>query len=118
MTIGYVVVGDREVDALPAAFAVDVIWPGRPSRLGIAAVWIQTAARAARRGRASLFFLFNDRNARLSRLIVPPLQRIPQRLLPQRLPVFVHAGKGSDGKALPPIDWSTGYFLGRDFDIF
>jgi len=117
-TIGYVVVGDRDVDTLPTAFAVDVICPGRPSRLGIAAVWIQVAARAVRRGRTSLFFLFNDRNARLSRFVILPLLRIPQRFLPQRLPVFVHERKGSDRGASPPIDWSTGYFLGRDFDIF
>lgn len=115
---GYVVTSDREFNALHATFVVDIVFPGAPSTAAIAALWLQLGVAAARRGRAAMFLLHNRANPRLKRLASGVMVSFPRARLPQRIPVFVRPSKAADPTRFDVTDWSSGYYLLADFDMF
>lgn len=116
--IGYIVTSDRDFDGIKACFVVDVVLPGRPSRLTLWSAWIQAAALAAGRGQHAVFFLYNRANPRLDRLASLPLVKISRTRLPQQVPIFIRPSKRSDSTIFDGVDWSSGYFVLSDFDMF
>lgn len=117
-SIGYIVTSDRDLEGINACFVVDIVFPGRPSRLTLWSVWLQMAALAAGRGRHAVFFLYNRLNPRLARLALLPMVNISRDRLPQKVPVFVRPSKNADPKIFDGLDWSCGYFVLSDFDMF
>jgi hypothetical protein len=116
--IGYVVTSDRDIADVRGCFVIDAVLPGRPSPLIVAALWLQVAAAAARRGRHAVFFLHNRANPRLARLARLPMITVPRTRLPQRVPVFVRPARDADPGLLAGVDLSAGYFVLSDFDMF
>ncbi len=116
--IGYVVTSDRDIDDVRGCFVIDVVLPGRPSAVTVAALWLQVAASAARRGRHAVFFFHNRANPRLARLARLPMITVPRTRLPQRVPVFVRPARDADPGLLAGVDLSAGYFVLSDFDMF
>jgi hypothetical protein len=112
-TVGYVVTTDRTVENIRSCFVVDIVWPGRPSKFMISAVWFELVRRAARRNVESLFFFGNLKNERITRLMTLPFVKIPRRYLPQRVPVFIRTALPVDERVL-----ADGYYLLTDFDLF
>lgn len=116
--IGYVVTSDRDIDDIRGCFVVDLVLPGRPSALTVAAVWLQVAAGAARRGRHAVFFFHNRANPRLARLARLPMITVARSRLPQRVPVFVRPARDADPGLLADVDLAAGYFVLTEFDMF
>ena len=116
--VGYVVVTDREVDAVRGRFVLDLVFPGSPSWLARWSMWLQLAADGARSGSHALVFFYNRANPRLARLASLPLVTVGRERLPQRVPVFVRPAPGAAASRLEAVDWSRGYFLMSDFDLF
>jgi hypothetical protein len=116
--IGYILTSDRDVNGIKACFVVDVVMTGRPSRLVLWSAWLQLAALAARRERHAVFFLYNRSNPTLERLASLPFVKIPRRRLPQQVPIFVRKPKTLEPTILDDVDWSMGYFVLSDFDMF
>lgn len=116
--IGYLLTSDRDLNGIKACFVVDAVLLGRPSRLTLWSTWFQIAALAASRGRHAVFFFFNRANPRLARLASLPMVQISRGRLPQQLPVFVRPSKNADAKLFDGVDWSCGYFVLSDFDMF
>ncbi len=116
--IGYIVTSDRDVNGLKASFVVDMVMPGRPSRLVLWSAWLQVAALASGRGRHAVFFLYNRLNPSLERLASLPMVKISRGRLPQQVPIFVRPSKTAEPTILDGVDWSSGYFVLSDFDMF
>jgi hypothetical protein len=70
------------------------------------------------RGRHAVFLLHNRANPRLARLASGPMVKFPRSRLPQRIPVFVRPSKQAAPDRFDGVDWSTGYYLLCDFDMF
>lgn len=116
--IGYLITSDRDVEALRACFVIDLVLPGKPSRLVRWSLWLQAAALAASRGRHAVFFLHNRSNTALAHLGSLPMVRIPRARLPQRMPVFIRPSKDVDPSIFEGVDFSCGYYVLSDFDMF
>jgi hypothetical protein len=115
---GYVVFSDRDIDGFRGRFVVDIVLPGRPARRMRAALWLQMLGDAARSDRDALVVFYNRANPQLSALVGFPLLTVSRTRLPQRIPVFVRPSVGSDIAGLEEVDWSSGYFVLADFDMF
>lgn len=116
--LGYVVVTDRDIKGLRGRFVVDLVFPKSPSRIVRWAAWLQLAQAAAREGRYALFFFYNRANPRLARLAGFPWVTVQRERLPQRVPIFVRPTDCAESSALNGVDWSSGYFVLSDFDLF
>jgi hypothetical protein len=117
-TLGYVVTTDRDIDGVRGRFVVDLVMPGSPSRLTIVLMWLRLAGIAAGQRRHALFFFYNRKNPRLARLAGLPLVTVSRDRLPQRVPVFVRPSRSAEQTAFDGVDWSAGYFVLSDFDMF
>ena len=117
-SLGYILTSDREINGIKACFVIDIVVPGRPSRLVLWSVWMQVAAMAAERERHAVFFLYNRANPRLKRLASLPMVKVSRERLPQQIPIFVRPSKSSDPAVFDNVAWSSGYFVLSDFDMF
>jgi hypothetical protein len=117
-SIGYIVTSDRDLKGIKACFVIDVIIPGKPSRLTLSLIWFQVLAHAAKREQQAVFFFYNRLNRRLARIASLPMVSIPRRLLPQRVPIFVRTSKNTESTFFDGVNWSSGYFVMSDFDMF
>jgi len=117
-TIGYVVTSDRDLNGIKACFVIDVVLPGAPSRLTLCLMWLQIMALAAKRGREAIFLFYNRSNLRLARIASLPMLNVPRRFLPQQVPVFVRPSNNVDSAIFNGVNWSSGYFVMSDFDMF
>lgn len=116
--VGSVVTTDRQVNGLRGRFVVDVVWPGRPPRRAIRAMWAQVGAEGAADEIDAVFFLANRANPRLARLTAWPMVAVGRDRLPQRVPVFVRLSSDPDGNEVSETDWSSAYLVLGDFDMF
>ena len=116
--LGYVVWSDRFIDEMEGRFIVDVVLPGRHSRWTIFNIWLKVASRALKDGSQALFFFYNKLNPSLKKLASFPFIKVKRERLPQRIPIFIQIPDSENSKIGSDIDWSLGYFVLSDFDIF
>jgi hypothetical protein len=117
-SLGYILTSDREINGIKACFVIDIVLPGRPSRLVLWSLWMQVAALAAGRKRHAVVFLYNRSNPRLKRLASLPMVKVSRERLPQQVPIFVRPSQSSDPAVFNNVAWSSGYFVLSDFDMF
>jgi hypothetical protein len=118
--VGYTVVSDRDLNGIRGRFVVDLVYPGSPSRIAVWSMWLQLAADCARDRRDALFLFYNRANPRLARLASLPLITVDPKRLPQRMPVFVRPSRARSSTPSPlgSVEWSGGYYVMSDFDLF
>ena len=116
--LGYVVWSDRLINEVEGRFIVDVVLPGQHSWWTILNIWLKVASRALKDGSQALFFFYNKLNPSLKKLASFPFIRVKRERLPQRIPIFIRVPDSKKWKIQSDIDWSIGYFVLSDFDMF
>jgi hypothetical protein len=115
--IGYVAWTDRLIDRVHGRFIVDIVLIDSPSWLTTTSIWLKLAVLTLQDEIHALFFFYNKRNTKLRQIASLPMLTVSRSRLPQQVPIFLRFPE-TDQHDLKNLDWSTGYFVLSDLDLF
>jgi hypothetical protein len=113
MLSGYYVTSVQSYLNFRVLFVIDLIGTSRVTRRDWLSVRARIISEARRTGCQLVFGLFNLGASRLRRTLGWPWARVPARLLPQPIPIFVNASGPST-----PVSWSQCLLTAADLDVF
>ena len=115
--IGYVAWTDRLIDRVHGRFIVDIVLVDSPSWLTTTSIWLKLATLTLQDNIHALFFFYNKKNSKLRHIASLPMLTVSKSRLPQQVPIFLRF-PDIDPHDLKNLDWSTGYFVMSDLDLF
>lgn len=115
--LGYIAVSPREIDGKRVLFVVDLMLSRQVRSREVGQVWLIVCQVAIELDQDVVAYIFNPKNPTQKKYARFPMLRVPKRLVPQRIPVFVKIEPRELSSVADFNLLSSGYFTLFDFDL-
>jgi len=115
--LGYVAVSSRDIDGKRVLFVVDLMLSRQVQSREVRQLWLIVFQIATELDRDLVTYFYNPKNPTQKKYARFPMVRVPRRMMPQRIPIFVKIDPREFDAEADLYSLSSGYFTLFDLDL-